>query len=69
MSQHSNNSKTRASEKQKPKEPPGSTQSQRFVNFAREMGADESEENFNRVLKRVAKAPKGDKPKKAKPGQ
>lgn len=39
-----------------------------FVNAARELGTDESEESFDRMLKRVAKAqpPKSARERKAK---
>ncbi|UVK42795.1 hypothetical protein BPNPMPFG_004513 [Mesorhizobium sp. AR07] len=41
-------------------------QYQKFVAKARELETDESEENFDRVLKKVVKAaPRDDKPKKA----
>ena len=35
----------------------GTEQSQRFIEAARELGCDESEERFNEALKKVAKAP------------
>jgi|GEM_PF-4862919 len=36
---------------------PEAQQHREFVKAARELGADESEEAFDKVLKRVAKAP------------
>ena len=39
------------------KKPQSMSQHQAFVKAARELGVDESEEAFNKVLKRVAKAP------------
>lgn len=40
-------------------------QYQKFVEKARELGTDESEENFDRVLKKVVKAPPPKDAKKA----
>ncbi len=47
-----------------------SIQLDRFKKAAREAGADESEEVFDKALKKIAQAPppKSDKPKKGKPG-
>ena len=48
------------------------SQSDKFHDLARELECDESEERFDRALKRVAESPppeKGDKSKKDKPGQ
>jgi hypothetical protein len=52
-------------ERQKERE---KSQADKFREAARELETDESEESFDRVLKRVAKAPapKDDKPKKSK---
>lgn len=44
----------------------------KFREAARELGTDDREEAFDRVLKRIAKSPpakKADKPKKAKPAK
>lgn len=54
------------------KKPEESSQSQRFINSARELGCDESEERFREVVRKVASAPpapKGAQRKKQKPGQ
>jgi hypothetical protein len=40
-----------------------------FVNAARELGADESEEAFDKVLKRIAKAPPPKSVQKRKPAK
>jgi hypothetical protein len=48
------------------------SQSEKFKRLARELECDESEERFDKALKRVAESPppeKGDKSKKDKPGQ
>lgn len=50
------------------------SQSRRFIDAARELGADAPEEEFDRALRKVAAAPpapkpKLDKPKKAKPSK
>ncbi len=42
-------------------------QHKRFVDAARELGADESEEAFDKLLKRVAKAPPPKTVQKRKP--
>lgn len=42
----------------------GKTQRQRFIESARELGTDESEDAFRRIMRKVATAPIG-KPKKA----
>ena len=48
----------------------GAEQHQRFVEAARELGCDESEERFDETLKRVAKhKPKPSQPGSAKPGK
>ena len=39
-------------------------QRDRFIEKARELGCDEDEGRFNETLKRVAKAPAKEKPKK-----
>jgi hypothetical protein len=47
-------------------------QTQRFIEAARELGCDESEERFDDALRKVAKAkpkPEAEKPKPKKPGQ
>lgn len=50
---------------------PEKSQSDKFKDLARELECDESEERFDRALKRVAESPppeKGGKSKKDKPG-
>lgn len=42
----------------------GKTQSQRFIEAARELGADGNEDAFRRAVRKVASAP-SQKPKKA----
>jgi hypothetical protein len=44
-------------------------QHREFVKAARELGVDESEEAFDKVLKRVAKAPPPRSVQKRKPGR
>lgn len=48
------------------KEPTSKTQRDKFEEAARELETDESEEAFDRVLKKVAKAPAPKDEKKAK---
>jgi len=44
------------------KKPPEKTQSQRFIEAARELGCDESEERFDAALRKVASSPPTPKP-------
>jgi hypothetical protein len=75
MSRPSKNSKTRDSAPLKKDNVTASSQSQRFINFAREIETDESEERFDAALAKVARhkpppdAPKEPKDKKPKPAQ
>jgi len=54
MSQPSKNSKTRGSTPQRKERVTASSQSRRFVNFAREIETDEFEEHFDAALRKVA---------------
>jgi hypothetical protein len=48
----------------KPKPPPDDPkQSKRFVDMAREVGAEQPSPNFERVFQKVAEQPKGSPPK------
>ena len=62
MSQNSKPSATPASTQKKSSKRRESSQSQRFINFAREVGADESAEGFERVFAKIVPPKKeGDK--------
>ena len=45
---------------------PSETQIDKFKAAARELGADDDEQQFNEKLRRVARAPKGEKQKSKK---
>lgn len=46
---------------------PNPTQSEKFKAAARELGASESEANFNKKLKKIAKAKLSERPKRKAP--
>ncbi len=55
--------------KPKPPKPDDPEQSKRFIEAARELGCDESEERFIETVRKVASAPPAPGPSKAKPGK